>query len=102
MTKKYYRKLVRDRIPEVLEESGKNFKTHRAQSRTVMKYLAMKLVEEAKEFQENPSNEELADVHEVLRAIAVHSDFTPYGEMGKKAHNKGRFEKMIILDWVEE
>jgi hypothetical protein len=22
--------------------------------------------------------------------------------MGKKAHNKGRFEKMIILDWVEE
>jgi predicted house-cleaning noncanonical NTP pyrophosphatase (MazG superfamily) len=102
MGKKHYRKLVRDRIPDLIEASGKKCKWHSATDKGFKTYLAKKLVEEAKEFQENPSNEELADVYEVLMYIQEHMGFYPYGPMGKKASEKGRFDDRIILEWVEE
>ena len=59
-------------------------------------------MEEAKEFQENPSNEELADVMEVIRSIEEVMGLNRYAKIGLKAYNRGAFEKHIILDWVED
>tara|TARA_Y100000296_G_scaffold77525_1_gene99218 strand:- start:247 stop:555 length:309 start_codon:yes stop_codon:yes gene_type:complete len=102
MAKKKYNKLVRDLIPEIIEQSGKKCKWHKAQERSLPTYLAKKLVEEAKEFQENPSNDELADVMEVIRAIEKVMGLNRYAMMGLKAYSRGSFDKHIILDWVEE
>ena len=102
MAKKHYRKLVRDRIPELIEESGKKCKWHRATDEGFRTYLAKKLVEEAREFQKDPCPEELADVLEVVRYIQSHMQINPYGAMGKKLMAKGGFDDRIILDWVEE
>jgi predicted house-cleaning noncanonical NTP pyrophosphatase (MazG superfamily) len=102
MAKKKYNKLVRDLIPEIIEQSGKKCKWHKARESSLPAYLAKKLVEEAKEFQENPSNEELADVMEVVRAIEKAMGLNRYAMMGLKAYSRGTFDKRIILDWVEE
>jgi predicted house-cleaning noncanonical NTP pyrophosphatase (MazG superfamily) len=102
MAKRHYRKLVRDKIPDIIEGAGKECKWHRATDRTYKKFLAKKLYEEAKEFRDDPSAEELADVMEVLRYIIRDMDLKPYEAMNKKGSEKGRFDHRIILDWVEE
>tara|TARA_R110000824_G_scaffold65952_4_gene171400 strand:+ start:246 stop:554 length:309 start_codon:yes stop_codon:yes gene_type:complete len=102
MMKKYYRKLVRDKIPEIINKAGKKCKWHRATDKGYKKFLANKLYEEAKEFRDDPTAEELADVMEVLQYIQRDMGLKPYGAMGKKAAAKGRFDDRIILDWVEE
>jgi len=102
MPRKKYNKLVRDLIPEIIEGSGKKCKWHKALDEAMPTYLAKKLVEEAKEFQKNPSNEELADVMEVVRTIERVMGLNRYAKMGLKAYNRGAFEEHIILDWVED
>jgi len=102
MGRKKYNKLVRDLIPEIIEQSGKKCKWHKAQDRAMPTYLGKKLVEEAKEFQENPSNEELADVMEVIRTIERVMGLDRYAKMGLKAYSRGAFEQHIVLDWVDD
>jgi len=102
MGRKKYNKLVRDLIPEIIEQSGKKCKWHKAQDRAMPAYLGKKLVEEAKEFQQNPSNDELADVMEVIRTIERVMGFDRYAKMGLKAYNRGAFDRHIVLDWVDD
>ena len=102
MPRKKYNKLVRDMIPEIIESSGKKCKWHKAQNRALPTYLGKKLVEEAREFQENPSNEELADIMEVIYTIEQTMGLNRYAKMGLKAYNRGTFENQIILDWVDD
>ena len=102
MARKKYNKLVRDLIPEIIEGSGKKCKWHIADETRLSTYLGKKLVEEAKEFQKNPSNEELADIMEVIRTIEKVMGLNRYAKMGLKAYNRGAFDNHVILDWVEE
>jgi len=102
MPRKKYNKLVRDMIPEIIESSGKKCKWHKAQNRALPTYLGKKLVEEAREFQENPSNEELADIMEVIYTIEQVMGLNRYAKIGLKAYNRGTFENHIILDWVDD
>ena len=63
-------KLVRDYIPEIIEEDGNwclTRKVHGIDEHMVM--LKEKIVEEAQEFIENPSYEEAADMIEVVKAF---------------------------------
>lgn len=91
-------KLVRDKIPEII---GPAAKYHVADEPEYKRALADKLLEEAGEFQREPSVEELADVLEVLLAIV-----RAYGwsmlEVSRtrweKAMVRGEFEKRYILD----
>jgi len=102
MARKKYNKLVRDLIPEIIEQSGKKCKWHKARDEALPSYLGKKLVEEAKEFQKNPSNEELADVMEVIRTIEKVMGLSRYAKMGLQAYSRGAFENHIILDWVDD
>jgi len=102
MARKKYNKLVRDLIPQIIEGSGKKCKWHIAQDRAMPGYLGKKLVEEAKEFQKNPSNDELADIMEVIYTIEQTMGLNRYTKMGLKAYNRGTFEKHIVLDWVDD
>ena len=65
-------KLVRDNIPQIIRKSGRNPIVRQVEADEKIKYLAMKLQEEAAELAEalvNNSNimEEMADLTEVVR-----------------------------------
>ena len=95
-----YDKIVRDRIPEIIESDSKQCVTKQVSGREKLQYLYKKLVEETNELSESSSIEELADVQEVVYAIA--------NELGvslneiectrrQKAEERGGFEKGIVL-----
>ena len=60
-----YDKLIRDRIPEIIEKSGKKCITETMDTDTYIRYLDEKLNEELAEYQADKSLEELADLLEV-------------------------------------
>lgn len=100
-----YDKLVRDRIPELVEESGETPETHVADDAEYERRLREKLVEEATEFGEDGDIEELADVAEVVRAIREFRgvDRDELVDLrDEKAAERGGFEDRIVLDAVEE
>lgn len=102
---KVYNKLVRDKIPEIIEMSGK---TCTVETLTDEKYIAMldvKLNEELAEYQESKSLEELADLLEVMGAVVKARGYT-WDELTtvrkKKREERGGFEKRILLKEVYE
>lgn len=66
-----YDKLVRDKIPEVIEASGKKCDIEILDDEQYLEYLNKKIKEEVNEYLESGEIEELADLEEVLRAILV-------------------------------
>ena len=92
-----YDKLVRDRIPEIIEESGKHCETRILTKEEHLEYLNKKLGEELNEYLESGDIEELADLEEVLRGILLLKD-VDYKEFDlirqKKFDERGGFEKV--------
>ena len=101
-------KLVRDRIPEIIEKAGKKPVTHIADDHEYWDKLKLKLQEEVDEVLEDGTEdevkEELADVLEVINAIC---EFKKVDKKeleslrAKKAEDRGGFSQKIILDKVE-
>ena len=69
MSCKKYHKLVRDRIPEIIEADGKICCTEILSDTDYLTLLDEKLDEELAEYQESKSLEEMADLLEVMRAV---------------------------------
>ena len=100
-----YNKLVRDRIPEIIEADGKNCKTRILSDEEYIQYVDAKLDEELAEYHKDGSLEELADLLEVIRAAAVArggSIDEVEAIRARKAEKRGGFEKRIFLIEVEE
>lgn len=68
-----YPKLIRDKIPEIAQASGKEIDTRRLEDEELLHYLLKKAVEEARELAHPTSEanllEEIADLREVIDAI---------------------------------
>lgn len=97
---KKYNKLVRDRIPEIIEATGDQCKTKILADNEYLAMLDTKLNEEIAEYQQDKNLEELADVLEVIRAITVargHSWEELEAIRVKKSQERGAFEKKIFL-----
>ena len=75
MTRKY-NKLVRDRIPEIIEASGSICVTEILSDEDYLQMLDAKLDEELAEYHADQNIEELADLMEVIRACAVVRGYT--------------------------
>ena len=104
MTKKYY-KLVRDRIPEIIESTGKSCKTEILSDEDYLKMVDAKLDEELSEYHQDQNLEELADLLEVIRAAAVARGYTLEDlehVRAEKAAKRGAFDKKILLTEVRE
>ena len=101
-----YNKLVRDNIPSILEAEGKGYVGRTANNKEeFLIKLKDKLQEEVNEFLESPSAEELADIQEVLDALAfsVGSNAAEVATIKEeKAASRGRFYTGYILEKVED
>lgn len=104
-----YNKLVRDLIPQVIEATGKEFRTRILDEEEYKKELIIKLKEESEEYfaaeSSKESLEELADMLEVIRALAVVHGAT-WEELEalreKKAEAGGGFQERVYLIDVED
>ena len=100
-----YSKLVRDRIPEIIESSGKTCTTEILSTEDYLRALDAKLDEELAEYHKDQNIEELADLLEVIRTIAVARGYTLEDleqVRVEKAAKRGGFEKRILLKEVYE
>ncbi len=99
-----YDKLIRDRIPAIIEENGERPTTHVVDGNEYEHRLAEKLDEEVAEFHESGDVDELADVLEVVYALAENANVTPEElerRRAAKADARGGFEDGIVLKRVE-
>jgi len=101
---KIYNKLVRDRIPEIIEADGKKCSTHILSDEEYIKALDKKLNEEVAEYQSDQNLEEMADILEVLQALCVARGYS-LDELealrAKKSSERGGFSDRIFLESVE-
>lgn len=95
-----YNKAIRDKIPEIIAESGKKCNTKQLDDESFLAELEKKLIEEVNEYTESKDVEELADLLEVIYRISelrgVNSD-----ELDKirkeKAKERGKFDSNLFL-----
>ena len=100
-----YHKLVRDRIPEIIEEDGKICTWETLSDEVYLHLLDEKLNEELEEYRENKTLEKLADLLEVVQAVVRARGWTPEQLeqlRADKAAQRGGFEKRILLTSVRK
>lgn len=100
-----YNKLVRDRIPEIIEGAGKTCTTETLSDDDYIRMIDAKLDEELAEYHKDQNIEEMADLLEVLYAAAKARGYTleQIEQVRKeKAAKRGAFEKRILLKEVYE
>lgn len=99
-----YNKLVRDRIPEIIRQTGAECRTRTLSAGELGPALTSKLSEELEEYQQASTDhsrvEELADVLEVLFALARFHGTSPEHLLAvnaNKRQTRGGFEEAIWL-----
>lgn len=98
-----YDKLIRDRIPKNIERSGRKCIVEVMDDDTYLQYLDQKLNEELAEYQADKSLEELADLLEVMYAVAEARGYSieELESVRKtKAAKRGGFKKKLRLKGV--
>jgi predicted house-cleaning noncanonical NTP pyrophosphatase (MazG superfamily) len=102
-----YRKLVRDRIPEIIQAEGRRPVTRVLDDAGYRQALLAKLVEEAREARHATAGDlpgELADVLEVLRALTITAGISWPQLLALAEDKRGRrggFGRRIFLESVE-
>ncbi len=101
---KIYNKLVRDKMPQIIQSNNEVCKTRMLDDKEYLDQLNIKLQEELKEYIESGEVEELADLEEVLRAIleakqVSYIDFETIRQ--NKVAKRGAFKQRIFLESVE-
>ncbi|MFD1512569.1 nucleoside triphosphate pyrophosphohydrolase [Halomarina rubra] len=100
-----YDKLVRDDVPDVVEANGQRPVVHTVDGEEYHDRLVDKLDEEVAEYREDRSVDELADVLEVVFALAeIHGVGKQQlaDRRAQKAEERGGFDEGVVLDRVEE
>ena len=101
-----YNKLVRDKIPKIIENNeGRSCKTRILNDEEYLEELNKKIQEELNEYLESGEVEELADLEEVLRAI-LDTKGVSYEEFEEirqeKVNKRGAFKERIYLEGMED
>ena len=95
-----HEKLVRDKIPEIIEGSGRTARVRILSDEEYQLQLEKKLSEEVEEYQKDKTPEELCDILEVVFALAKTHGITgdELEEMRlEKADERGGFDKKLYL-----
>ena len=103
-----YHKLVRDGIPRIIEAGGGQPVTRVLDQAGYLAALRAKLMEEAEEAQaasDSQLRSELADVLEVLQALAIARGMSwedVVTEATRKRRERGGFDQRIFLEYVDQ
>jgi predicted house-cleaning noncanonical NTP pyrophosphatase (MazG superfamily) len=104
-----YNKLVRDKIPQIIESKGKKLSTKVLNDEDYIKYLKEKAYEELDEYcaadTDGEAVEELADLLEVIRALGKrHRSSIEEVEAVRidKAEKRGGFQEKVFLIEAED
>jgi predicted house-cleaning noncanonical NTP pyrophosphatase (MazG superfamily) len=104
-----YNKLVRDKIPQIIEQAGKTFTTRILEDDEYLKELRKKAFEELEEYMnasdDETALEELADVLEIIHALAeCHGSSIERVEQirAEKAEKRGGFKEKVFLVEVHD
>ncbi|OAT85998.1 phosphoribosyl-ATP pyrophosphohydrolase [Bacillus sp. MKU004] len=104
-----YNKLVRDKIPQIIEGKGKKFSAKVLNDEDYIKYLKEKAYEELDEYcaveTDEEAVEELADLLEVIRTMAnLHGASIEEVEAVRKdkAEKRGGFQEKVFLIKVND
>ena len=103
--KKNYNKLVRDRIPEIIEAGGNTCTVQVLSDKDYLTMLDAKLTEELAEYHADGNPEELADLLEVIYAAAQARGVSVEALeeiRAAKAQKRGAFQKKLLLVDVDE
>ena len=100
---KVYNKLVRDKIPQIIEAENRSCKIKVMQDDEYLQSLNSKLKEELNEYLQSGEVEELADLEEVIRAILDFKNIS-IEEFEKirtqKVIEQGAFKQKILLESI--
>ena len=105
MEKFFYKKLVRDNIPEIIRMNGDVCETIILNDVEFEIELRKKMVEESNEVLNSPKEkliDELADVLELIKSLADANQLAMKdieNEMNLKREKRGGFDKKIFLEW---
>lgn len=103
--RKNYNKLIRDKIPELIEERGRQVSTKKLSEDEYLQALIDKIVEEINDYRSSENEEEIADIYEVLDCLVELKEYEPmhidYLRM-KKRDAQGSYKDRILLEYVEE
>ena len=105
MDSRRFYKLVRDKIPEIIEASGKICETESLPDEEYLKMVDAKLDEELAEYHQDQNLEELADLTEVIHAAVIARGYTLEDlerVRAEKYEARGGFAKKILLKQVSE
>ena len=100
-----YDKLVRDKIPEIIEKSGKQCEIEILSDEKYLEMIDKKLDEELAEYHKDKNIEELADLLEVIYAATKARGYSIEDlekVRAEKAEKRGGFDKKILLKKVIE
>lgn len=100
---KTYDKLVRDLIPQMIEQSGSKCEVEHIELAEIKLRLEDKLIEEFNEYLEDNNLEELADMMEVIFGLAHqlgYSDEELLQKRNEKLTARGGFKEGIVLKKV--
>ena len=98
-------KLVRDKIPELIVNSGQSPVFEPAGNNELAYFLFAKLDEEIGEFKEDPSVEEAADIYEAFLALCENFNMSIEEILSAardKRSVKGAFKKAFILREINQ
>jgi len=102
---KIYNKLVRDKIPEIIQSNNEICNIKILSNEEYLEELNKKMTEEMKEYLESGDIEELADLEEVLRAILDFKECS-YQDFENirinKVNKRGAFKNKIFLESTEK
>lgn len=109
MQRRYYNKLIRDKIPEAMGRTGAAYETKRLSAKEFRKELLKKVGEEASALPRSDKKEdivpELADTLDVIDEIKRTYKITDE-EIRRAQKNarrrKGGFKKRLFLFWSED
>lgn len=97
-------KLVRDRIPEIIGQSGRSCRWRVLDDEAFRQQADAKLAEELAEYLEAGDVEELADLLEVVYAAAQARGCSPAqldAIRWEKAEKRGAFSRRILLETID-
>ncbi len=99
-----YNKLVRDKIPEIIEADGKTPIIKSIDGLKLKQALVKKLTEEGEEYLESLETEEIADLLEILHGL-MEAQGVSYEEVERirlsKKEERGGFSQGLILREVQ-